>query len=83
MVLLYDRNNVYENIFETIFATEQQAIVAKEQQRRGKEINYSYMDESEYQFRVKRRDPFILRVLIQPKIMLIGDESDLLSNIVV
>ena len=30
MVLLYDRNNVSENIFETIFATEQQAIVAKE-----------------------------------------------------
>jgi len=30
MVMLYDRNNIPENILEVIFATEQQAIVAKE-----------------------------------------------------
>ncbi|MBI4140027.1 hypothetical protein HY483_03635 [Candidatus Woesearchaeota archaeon] len=30
MVILYDRNNLPEHILETIFATEQQAIVAKE-----------------------------------------------------
>ncbi|MBI4040179.1 hypothetical protein HY389_02390, partial [Candidatus Daviesbacteria bacterium] len=45
--------------------------------------NYSYMDEDEFDFRVKRRDPFILRVLTQPKVMLIGAEEDLLSGVVI
>ncbi|KKQ81298.1 MAG: Transcriptional regulator [Candidatus Daviesbacteria bacterium GW2011_GWF2_38_7] len=41
------------------------------------------MDEAEFKFRVKRRDPFILKVLIQPKIMLIGDEDEILEGIIV
>jgi DNA-binding transcriptional ArsR family regulator len=61
---------------------ELQAIIADEQVKREAEINYSPMPEEEFQFRVRRRDPFILRVLVQPKIMLIGDESDLLEGVV-
>ncbi|MBI2018011.1 hypothetical protein HYS92_03085 [Candidatus Daviesbacteria bacterium] len=60
---------------------ELQSIIADEQAKKEAEINYSYMDESEFKFRVKRRDPFILRVLMQPKIMLIGDEDDLLEGV--
>lgn len=66
-----------------IVLPELQAVIADEQAKREREINYSFMDEAEFTFRVRRRDPFILRVLTQPKIMLIGDESDLLSGIVV
>ena len=58
-----------------------QSLVADEQTKRENEINYSFMDESEFQFRVRRRDPFILRVLVQPKIMLIGDEEQLLEGV--
>lgn len=58
-----------------------QAIVADEQAKREQEINYSFMDEAEFKFRVKRRDPFILRVLIQPKVMLLGDEEELLEGV--
>jgi len=65
-----------------IVLPELQAIVADEQAKREAEINYSYMDETEFNFRVRRRDPFILRVLIQPKVMLIGDESDLLDGVI-
>lgn len=61
---------------------ELQAVIANEQAKREREINYSFMDEAEFTFRVRRRDPFILRVLIQPKIMLIGDEADLLSGVI-
>ncbi len=61
---------------------ELQAIIADEQAKREAEINYSPMPEEEFQFRVKRRDPFILRVLIQPKVMLIGDERDLLEGVI-
>lgn len=60
---------------------ELQAIIADEQSRRENEINYSFMDEPEFTFRVKRRDPFIIRVLIQSKIMLIGDEEELLEGV--
>ncbi|MBI2019173.1 hypothetical protein HYS95_00705 [Candidatus Daviesbacteria bacterium] len=60
-----------------------QSIIADEQAKREAEINYSFMDEAEFQFRVKRRDPFILRVVTQSKIMLIGDEEDLLSGAVI
>jgi hypothetical protein len=65
-----------------IILPELQAIIANEQAKREKEINYSFMDEAEFNFRVKRRDPFILRVLVQPKIMLIGDEADLLDGVI-
>lgn len=60
-----------------------QSIVADEQVKRPAEINYSVMDEGEFNFRVKRRDPFILRVLLQPKIMILGDEEELLSGVVI
>lgn len=58
-----------------------QSIIADEQAKREAEINYSFMDEAEFKFRVKRRDPFILRVLTQPKVMLIGDEDELLEGV--
>ncbi len=60
---------------------ELQSIIADEQSRRDNEINYSFMDEPEFHFRVKRRDPFIIKVLIQSKIMLIGDEEELLEGV--
>jgi hypothetical protein len=65
-----------------IVLPELQSIIADEQSKREREINYSFMDETEFIFRVKRRDPFILRVLVQPKIMLIGDEANLLSGVI-
>lgn len=65
-----------------IILPELQAIISNEQAKREREINYSYMDEAEFLFRVKRRDPFILRVLVQPKIMLIGDEQEFLAGVV-
>lgn len=66
----------------TIILPELQSIVSDEQAKREAEINYSYMDEDEFNFRVRRRDPFILRVLIQPKVMLIGSEEELLAGVI-
>lgn len=65
-----------------IVSPELSSIVANEQAKREKEINYSFMDDAEFNFRVKRRDPFIMRVLVQPKIMLIGDETELLEGVI-
>ncbi len=65
----------------SIVLPELQAIIADEQAKKEFEINYSFMDEAEFKFRVRRRDPFILKVLVQPKVMLIGFEEELLDGI--
>ena len=66
-----------------IVLPELQAVISDEQAKRELEINYSFMDEAEFKFRVRRRDPFILHVLVQPKVMLLGDEDELLEGVIV
>lgn len=56
------------------------AIVSSEEEQLGREINYSVMPREEFDFRKKRRDPFLLGILGSSKIMLIGDEEELLSR---
>ena len=46
-----------------------------------REINYTVMSVEEFQFRKKRRDPFILSILWQPRIMVVGDELELIKDI--
>ena len=67
----------------SVILPELQSIISDEQAKKETEINYSFMDEAEFKFRVKRRDPFILRVLLQPKVMLMGDEDELLEGVIV
>ncbi len=67
----------------SIVLPELQSIIADEQAKREQEINYSFMDESEFKFRIKRRDPFIIKVLLQPKVMLIGDEDEMLEGVII
>ncbi|MBU2054050.1 MAG: nucleotidyltransferase domain-containing protein [Proteobacteria bacterium] len=43
----------------------------------GRDINPSLFPISEIKQRIKDRDPFISRVMAEPKIMLIGDENEL------
>jgi len=43
------------------------------------ELNYSCMTEEEFNYRKSHKDPFIVKVLLQPRITLIGDEIQLLS----
>ena len=78
-----ETENVDLLIVGQVVLPELQALIADEQAKRETEINYSYMDVAEFQFRVKRRDPFILRVLTQPKVMLIGDEAELLEGVII
>lgn len=44
-----------------------------------REINYTAMTKEEFNFRKKRRDPFILQILQGSRIMLVGDEEEMLS----
>jgi len=54
-------------------------LIRIEESKRGKEINYTVMSREEYDFRKKRRDPFLLGILSGSRIMIIGDEDDLVS----
>lgn len=54
-------------------------IVRSEEVRRNREINYTVMSEEEFNFRKKRRDPFVLKILSGSRVMIIGDEEELVS----
>jgi predicted nucleotidyltransferase len=55
------------------------AIVKEFETRLKREINYTAMAKNEFEFRKKRRDPFITKVLMSSRIMLIGDEEEMVS----
>lgn len=54
-------------------------LVREEEKRLDAEINYTVMTEEEFDFRKKKRDPFILSILYGSRVMLIGDEETMLS----
>lgn len=55
------------------------ALIRAEESKRNKEINYTVMSREEFDFRKKRRDPFILGVLSGSRVMIIGNEEDLVG----
>jgi DNA-binding transcriptional ArsR family regulator len=55
------------------------SIIRTEESKRSKEINYTVMSREEFDFRKKRRDPFLLGILAGSRIMIVGDEEDLVS----
>ncbi len=55
------------------------SLVRKEEELRGREINYTVMDLNEFKYRKKNRDPFLTQILLQSRIMIIGNEQKMLS----
>lgn len=55
------------------------ALVREEELRRGREIFFTPMTEEEFAFRKKKKDPFILGILEGSRVMVIGDEEELVS----
>lgn len=66
-------------IVGTVVLPELALLIREEEKRLSSEINYTVMSEEEFDFRKRRRDPFILSILSGSKIMLIGDEENMLS----
>jgi len=63
----------------TVVLPELTLLVRTEEKKLNTEINYTVMSEDEFDFRKKRRDPFILSILSGSRIMLIGDEESMLA----
>lgn len=54
-------------------------MIRKEETLRGHEINYTVMSREEFDFRKRRRDPFLLGILSESRVMIVGNEEDLVS----
>jgi len=54
-------------------------IVSNEERKQNRELNYTVMGEDEFNFRKRRNDPFIVKILSQSRVMLIGDEEEFSS----
>lgn len=54
-------------------------LVRKAESEREKEINYAPMTIEEFEFRKSRRDPFLQKILMAGRVMLIGDEEEMVS----
>ncbi len=54
-------------------------LIRVEESKRGQEVNYTVMSREEFDFRKKRRDPFLLRILSGSRVMIIGDEEGLVA----
>lgn len=75
----YSQNEVDLFIVGTIVLPELSTIIKEEEARRNREINFTPMTEEEFNFRKARRDPFVLGVLSKPRVMLIGDEEEMVK----
>lgn len=66
-------------IVGSIVLPELALLVREEEKRLDGEINYTPFTEEEFEFRKKKRDPFILSILYGSHVMLIGDEESMLA----
>lgn len=55
-------------------------LVRTEEAKLEREINYTVMTRDEFNFRKKRRDPFLQGILLGSRIMIIGDQEDLVAK---
>jgi DNA-binding transcriptional ArsR family regulator len=53
------------------------ALVKKAEDAIGREINYTVMSEDEFTFRKRRKDPFVMKILGELGVVLIGDKEEM------
>jgi predicted nucleotidyltransferase len=74
------RNDVDVLIIGDVVLAELDVLVKEEEARTGREINYTVLGEEEFEFRKARRDPFLMEVLYGSRIMVIGNEEELVAR---
>ena len=65
-------------IVGTVVLPELGQLIKAEEVRREREVNYTVMSEEEFAFRKRRRDPFVVSVLSGSRVMIIGDEEEMI-----
>ncbi len=74
------RTDVAILVVGDIVLAELEALMNEEQAKIGHEINYTVLPEDEFEFRKQRRDPFLMEVLYGTRVMVIGNEEDLVER---
>lgn len=77
--LSHNPNEIDLLVVGKVVLPELNQIIRNEEARREREINYTVMSEEEFVFRKKRRDPFVIDILKGSRIMVLGDEEELVS----
>ncbi len=72
-------DEIYLLVIGITVVPEIEILISNIEKQIDKNINYTVMTEEEFIFRKKNNDPFIWRFLKQPKIMLVGNEEELLK----
>lgn len=72
------QNDVDLLIVGNVIIPQLSALVKKAEEEVGREVNYTVMSEEEFSFRKSRNDPFISDILKKSRMMIIGDEEDML-----
>ena len=72
-------SEVYLLFVGIVVAQEIQKIVQSVSEEYPFEINYTVMTKKEFDYRKKQNDPFIWTFLKEPKVMIVGQESSLMS----
>ena len=72
-------DEIYILFVGVIVIPEVEAIMTTARREFGWEINFTVMTEDELSFRKKNNDPFIWKFLKYPKVMLVGQESELIK----
>lgn len=72
-------NSVDLLIVGSVVLPELSQLIKAEEVRRDQEINFTVMSEEEFQFRKLRNDPFVKEILSGSRIIVIGDEEELVS----
>lgn len=71
-------NDVDLLIVGNVIIPQLSAMVKKAEEEVGREVNYTVMSEDEFSFRKSRNDPFIADILKKSRMMIIGDEEEML-----
>jgi len=74
---LIKEDEIYLLFVGVVVVPEVVSTVSEVEKEFGREINYTVMNDEEFNFRKKNNDPFIWRFLRQPKVMLVGTEEEL------
>ena len=74
-----DKDEVDILVVGKVVLPELGALIREEEEKRGREINYSVMEENEFKFRKNNRDPFLVQFLLQGRVMIVGDEQDMVQ----
>lgn len=73
------KNDVDLLLIGDVVVAELSRLIKEVEDRFKREINYTVMSEDEFTFRKKRNDPFVTNILKGSRVMIVGDEEELVE----